>query len=80
MKQYTPHSGVRVEATCPDCGLRKDIIISNLFLYGLGCVCQDGVSFPNKFVFNVMQQLGVKIKPEYSPIWAKKKENMIFTH
>lgn len=78
MQQYTPHSSARVEATCPDCGLRKDIIISNLFLYGLGCVCQDGVSFPNKFVFNAMQQLGVKIKPEYSPIWAKKRKYDIY--
>lgn len=78
MKQYTPHSSQRVDATCPDCGRHKNIIISGLYTYGIGCVCQDGVSFPNKFVFNVIQQLNLKIDPEYSPNWAKKRKYDIY--
>lgn len=77
-KQYTPHSSRRVEAICPDCGLHKDVVVSNLYTYGIGCMCQDGVSFPNKFVFNVMNQLQVKIEPEYSPSWARKRKYDIF--
>lgn len=78
MKQHTPHSSLRVEATCPDCGLCKNIMISNLCMYGIRCVCQDGVSFPNKFVFNVMKQIGVKTNPEYSPNWAQARKYDIY--
>lgn len=78
MKQHTPHSSARVIATCPDCGFCKDIIISNLHRYGFGCICQDGVSFPNKFVFNVMRQLNVKMVQEYSPSWAEKRRYDIY--
>ena len=78
MKMYTPHSGVRVDAVCPDCGLHKNIIISNLYTFGLGCICQDGVSFPNKFVFNIMQQLGLETKPEYEPSWSQKRKYDIY--
>ena len=74
MKQYTPQSSVQVEALCPNCGLHKNVMISNLHRYGIGCICQDGVSFPNKFVFNVLQQLKVVMKPEYSPGWAQKRK------
>lgn len=78
MKQYTPHSSQRVDAKCPDCGTPKNIVISNLCEFGIGCKCQDGVSFPNKFVFNIIQQLNLETNSEYSPNWAKKKKYDIY--
>jgi hypothetical protein len=38
---------------------------------GLCCICSDKISFANKFVFNVLNQLGAKVKIEYSPQWAQ---------
>ena len=78
MKQYTPHSSMRVEATCPDCGFRKNVVISNLYRRGIGCVCQDGVSFPNKFVCNVLQQLNIQFQPEYYDDWSENRKYDIY--
>ena len=73
MKSYTPVSGKRVQVVCPKCGQPKEIAIKNLSYGGLGCSCSNYGSFPNKFVFNVLQQLHVDMKREYIPIWANGK-------
>ena len=73
MKQITPHSGKKLEIICPDCGCVKEIRISDMCRRGFSCICQDGQSYPNKFVFNVLSQLNLKITPEYSPQWANNK-------
>lgn len=70
MQQYTPQGSQKIEIICPDCGTKKEIRIRDLFRQGLGCICNDKISFANKFVFNVLKQIGVKIKSEYSPKWA----------
>jgi hypothetical protein len=73
MKQYMPNSTKNVNAICPDCGKYKSIRIHQLKDQGIGCICGDGYSYPNKFVYNVLCQLNLNIKPEYSPRWAKRK-------
>lgn len=73
MKQYTPNSKKTVNAICPYCGEYKLIRIQQLKDQGIGCICGDGYSYPNKFVYNVLYQLNLNVKPEYSPRWAKKK-------
>ena len=78
MKSYMPHSSIRIDAKCPNCGLYKNIMISNLYRYGIGCMCQDGVSFPNKFVSNVISQLKINMKTEYAPSWAQKRKYDIY--
>jgi predicted DNA-binding protein YlxM (UPF0122 family) len=70
MKSIMPHSGKKISLPCPNCGQIKDISPANLVSYGFGCICGDGRSFPNKFVYNILSQLGVKVKLEYSPQWA----------
>lgn len=70
MKQITPYSAKKVKIICPDCGNIKEIRINDLRRRGFSCICQDGQSYPNKFVFNVLSQLDLKIIPEYSPQWA----------
>lgn len=72
MKSYTPHSCKKVYAICPDCGNRKYIVIEQLLNQGLGCICGDGQSYPNKFVYNVLRQLNINVKPEYTPLWNEK--------
>lgn len=71
MKHYSPQSSQVIEVTCPDCGIKKEIKISVLFRRGLCCICGDKVSFANKFVFNVLKQIGVSVTMEYSPKWAE---------
>jgi very-short-patch-repair endonuclease len=59
---------------CPDCGRvkSKKINISNIYKNkSIGCSCGDGISKPNKMMFNVLEQLNVVFETEYSPKWCK---------
>lgn len=70
MQQYMPQGSQKIEVICPDCGTKKEIRIRDLFRQGLGCICNDKISFANKFVFNVLKQINARVKSEYSPKWA----------
>lgn len=70
MKDYLPKSHKMIDIICPDCGQHKMQAIYRLRTQGLGCVCSDGISYPNKFVWNVLHQLQIDIQREYSPVWA----------
>ena len=80
MQQFTPHSGKKIEIKCPDCGNIKAIVISDMCCRGFSCICQDGQSYHNKFVFHVLSQLNLIITPEYSPIWAENKRYDDYIH
>jgi very-short-patch-repair endonuclease len=41
--------------------------------HSIGCACGDGVSYPNKFMYNLLTQLKVKFISEYTPVWVKPK-------
>lgn len=73
MKQYMPSSGQRIKFSCPDCGVIKEVSVNNLCQQRFRCVCSDGVSFPNKFVFAVISQIDKSITTEFVPKWAKNK-------
>lgn len=73
MKTISPMSHKKINCTCPNCNHIKPIIVSNLIKQGFGCFCEDGQSFPNKFVYNVLKQLGVRIKPECVFPWSNNK-------
>lgn len=71
--KYTCGSSKRIQVKCPNCGKVKDkyIKISRMNeLNGIGCDCGDGISYPNKFMFNILEQLNVKFIKEYSPYWS----------
>ena len=70
MKTIMPHSGKNIVLPCPNCGKLKSVKPCNLVNYGFGCICGDGQSFPNKFMYNVLSQLHIKTETEYSPEWA----------
>ena len=56
--KYSNGSNKRVLMKCPDCGYEKPMSIPNLIKQGFGCPkCSDGISYPNKFMFNVLEQL-----------------------
>lgn len=76
-KKYSPYSNKEKFFICPDCGRIKDITmkISSLNIYhSCCCVCSDGISYPNKYGFELFNnQLSTQIDKfirEYHPEWA----------
>lgn len=72
-KTHTKCSGERVIAKCSNCGTEKEMKIGTLYKYGLGCSkCGDGISYPNKLMYNVLEQLLYgNFTSEYYPNWCK---------
>lgn len=63
--KYSVQSNVRVETECPFCGYIKNQTIVNLYKFGFSCPqCSDGISYPNKLMFNILTQLGIDFKNE----------------
>lgn len=75
-KNYSACSGRKIYLKCPDCGRISDKrqLISDLHSNkGFRCVCKDGVSYPNKFMYSLLEQLNIKFETEYSPKWIGRK-------
>lgn len=71
-KRYTQHSNVRMLFKCPICGFKKNYSISNLSSYGFSCpICSDGISYPNKFMANLLAQLKISFETEKEFDWCK---------
>ena len=63
---HRQHSGDYVEVCCPDCGTHKKMRISHLINNGIMCTqCGDGISYPEKFVGLLLQQLGIKYETQF---------------
>jgi hypothetical protein len=61
-KLYTCHSNKKIYPICPNCGNIRDkqVSIDKIFNYkSTGCACSDGISYPEKFVFSLLQQLNI---------------------
>ena len=75
-KLYTFNSNKKIIPICPDCGKVKDKLMSINGIYSsksIHCNCSDKISYPNKFMFNLLKQLNVEFTTEYSPDWIKPK-------
>ena len=73
-KLYTKGSDKKIIFKCPDCGQLKPKRISQLNSNGLNCnKCGDGISMPNKIMFNILSQLDIEFEAEYGPDWIKPK-------
>ena len=56
--KYQAGTKKRVDFRCPYCGNKINAIICNVAHQGLFCrQCDDGLSYPNKFVYNFIKQL-----------------------
>jgi hypothetical protein len=80
--KYTFKSTKRIMFKCPNCGYEKEMKICDFSTDGFSCnKCGDGVSYPNKFAFNILEQLGIDFIAEYSPDWIKPmKYDFYFNH
>ena len=71
-KKYTQHSNVKMLFMCPNCGFKKRYSINNLSLYGFSCpICSDGISYPNKFMANLLSELKINFENEKEFDWCK---------
>lgn len=53
--KYSKGSHDKIWVVCPNCGTERKIAVKHLTNYGLAChVCKDGISYPNKFIRNLM--------------------------
>lgn len=75
--KYTRCSSKYVWAVCPHCEYKKFMKVEDLVLSGFSCKrCSDGLSYPNKFAYNVFMQIEdqyEEYESEYSPDWIKPK-------
>jgi len=63
-----------VEIKCPDCGNIKRVMVNYLTKHGVGCSCSDGLSYPTKFIYNLLSQLKIKdFNTEKSFKWSNRK-------
>jgi len=56
--KYSAGSGEKLPMRCPDCGFEKEMIVNDLNYHGFYCNrCSDGVTYPEKFMLNILEQL-----------------------
>jgi hypothetical protein len=71
---YTISYGSRVEQLfiCPFCGFEKKISPKAITSYGIACPrCSDGISYPEKFVFKFLEQIGASPIKQKMFDWSK---------
>ena len=77
--KYTYGSDTKVDWKCPDCGnIIKNKSISQINKVGLSCPkCSDGISYPEKIMFNIFKQLNINFQTQLSKTtfkWCKGNE------
>jgi len=56
--KYSFGSHYYIPMKCPDCGYEKPMKLNVISRQGFGNICcNDGISFPEKFIFNMLDQL-----------------------
>ena len=68
---YSLFSSKKVELVCPNCNSVTEMQINNLANRRFYCkACDDGISYPNKLMFNILNSIGVEFVPEKSFDWS----------
>lgn len=64
--KYTEHSNQKIDFICPECGKVLNKSITKVSERGLSCDrCSDGISYPNKFIRNLLNQIDIDYISEY---------------
>lgn len=67
MHKYTKGKKEKVIMNCPNCGYEKNLRIHTLIESGFGCHrCSDGIPYPEKFLFKMLEQLNKDFKSQLS--------------
>ena len=73
-EKYTEFSSKKIKVKCPDCGDVRDITISDMSMYGFNCHrCNDNISLPEKFCYNLLKELGTDFIKEKVFDWSNHK-------
>ena len=73
-KLYTKTSNQKIVPVCPHCKKTssKPKKISSIYTdKTIGCICGDGISYPEKFLSSLLLQLKIFVEHQYSPIWSQ---------
>lgn len=74
-------SGKSIEFICPRCGSTVIQIVHNVTTRGLSCkMCGDGISFGEKFIFNLLDQLGVSFETHVTFPWSDRRIYDVCVH
>lgn len=73
-ERYTKYSNEIVNFVCPDCGKIhtrriKDVCAAK----SLSCICSDNISYPNKYMYYLLDQLKLNFQCEKSFSWSDNK-------
>ena len=64
-KKYRKSSNKKINVTCPHCKRIKKCSINKIYYRkSIGCVCRDGVSYPEKFIYSVLNQLNIRFQSQ----------------
>lgn len=73
-KKHTKGSDKFIIVKCPYCGNKKKQRPNDIYqTKSIACICGDGFSYPEKFMYSLLTQLNLKFEKEYSPNWIKPK-------
>lgn len=64
-KRFASRSNKKVKVKCPHCGREDNKVCADI--YGnksIGCTCGDGFSYPEKFMYSVLKQLGIEFETQ----------------
>lgn len=73
--KYSKFSTAKVDMICPDCNrIHKNKTINDVYRNGsLTCPCHDGWSYPNKFMYSLLEQIGVHFETEKIFDWSNRR-------
>lgn len=64
---HTYCSGDKILMKCPICKIEKEMKINTLCKYGFSCPqCSDGISYPEKIMYNFLNELDIEYIYQYS--------------
>lgn len=63
--KYAPRSSKKLKCKCVYCEREYLRSCDKLCSYGVPCICGDGFSYPEKFMFSALTQLNIRFKPQY---------------
>ena len=64
-KRYTHGSSKKIKVICPDCGERKEMVVSSIYKENsIACTCKDGATYPERLMIAVLRQLNVDFKTQ----------------
>lgn len=74
--KYYPSGRMKLHLICPDCGAeRDDMTMNTLSRQGYSCkICSDGLSLPEKFTINILNQIGIVFETQKTFEWSSRKK------